>query len=140
MKYRIVKTENGKFRIQVSFLGIFWHFYAEPTVYYSNYEKGFVQESLNRTFLYDTKKDAEKTIESVKNGSSFYRKFSIDLLSINEYGNYEYKYFVTKGFFGNVYENYFDTLEEAKCYIDKYWEGKENEEKKNKVKEVLSYY
>lgn len=61
-------------------------------------------------------------------------------MSINDKGNYEYKYFVTKGFFGNVYESYFDTLEEAKCYIDKHWKIKENEEKKNKVKEVLSYY
>ena len=139
MKYRIVKTEDGSFRIQTSFLGLFWHFYAEPTVYYSDYERGFVRESINRSFLYDTKKDAEETIEIIKKGSSFYRKFSIDSLFINDFGTYECKYFVTKGFFGTVYEEYFDTFEDAKKYVDEYWEKKEEEEKKNKVKQVVNY-
>lgn len=141
MKYRIVKTEEGSFRIQQSLLGIFWCFCVEPVAYYSEYENGFVQETIiNMSFLYDTKKEAEKTIEKFKEGSSLYRKYSIDLLFINDYGKYECKYFVTKGFFSHVYERYFDTLEEAKDYIDLYWERKEKEERKNKVKEVVKYY
>lgn len=141
MKYRIVKTENGYYRIQVSLLGLFWHFYSEPKAYYSKYENGFVQETIAKSsFLYDTKKDAEETIEKMKNGSSFYRKFSIDSMFIRDYGKYECKYFITKGFFGTVYKEYFDTLEEVKKHIDDYWEEKENEKKKDKVKEVVSYY
>ena len=141
MKFRIVKTEDGSFRIQTSLFGLFWHFYSEPTVYYSEYENGFVQETIvNRSFLYDTKKEAEETIEKMKKGSSFYRNFSIDSLFIRDLGKYECKYFVTKGFFGTVYKEYFDTLEDAKKHIDSYWEEKENEKKKDKVKKVVSYY
>lgn len=141
MKFRIVKTEDGSFRIQTSLFGLFWHFYSVPTVYYSEYEKGFVQDTIvNRSFLYDTKREAEETIEIMKKGSSFYRKFSIDSMFIKDCGEYECKYFVTKGFFGTVYDEYFDTLEDAKKHIDNYWEKKENEKKKDKVKKVINYY
>lgn len=140
MKYRIVNTEDGSFRIQTSLFGLFWHFYSGPTAFYSKYKNGFVKETkTTRSLLYNNKENAEETIKKIKDGNLIYKKFSIDLMFVYDLGKYECKYFVAK-IFSDVYYNYFGTIEEAKSYVDKYWEEEENKKKKYKVKQVVGYY
>ncbi len=106
MKYRIVKTESGDYRIQESFFGLFWFFTVERNVYYSEYRRGFVTDD-GISYLYNNKNEVERAIKTLKDGSKIYRKYYIDQFRV--YG--EYKYFVSKKIFDDVYYTYYDTLE-----------------------------
>lgn len=135
MKYRIVKTESGDYRIQESFFGLFWLFTIEPRACYSEYRRGFVKYD-GISYLYNNKNEAERAIKTLKEGSEIYRKYYIDQLRVDG----EYKYFVSKKFFDDVYYTYYDTLDEAKASIDEKYQEKERKDNKRKVKEVVKYY
>lgn len=136
MKYRIVKTESGDYRIQNSFFfGLFWKFYAEPVAYYSRYHCAFEVDD-NEHYFYKEQKEAENVIQILKESPIWYKGHYIDAIKVND----TYGYFITKGRFRNsMYKMCYATIEEAKEQIDKDCEEENNEKKKEKIEQVIKY-
>lgn len=141
-KYRIVKTEKDCYVIQKSILfGLFWKLALEPIASYNEYNHGYVFYA-NSLFFYNSISDAEESISIMKKGKRFfYRKNVIKPMRTTNYNllsKYEYRYFV-KPIFADVYKTSFSIFDDAKNYIDKIYEEREECKKKYKVKEIVKY-
>ena len=65
MKYRIVKSKNGKFFIQKKFLGLFWVYYKE-SVFLCNDLTSFNADYFGRCrHVYKTSEEAKETLENL---------------------------------------------------------------------------
>lgn len=143
-KYRIVKTESGDYKIQKSILfGLFWVF-AKETVAELNtypYKHGY-NPGDNGLFNYNSVSDAKKSIHILKGKKRFiYKNYVIKPMKTSSYnilGNYEYRYFVKKKN-DKTYSISFESLEEAKSYVDKKYNEAEEYNKKFRIKEIVKY-
>lgn len=147
-KYRIVKTENGDYKIQKQILfGTFWIFAKEPIVSYLDYIYGYEFDT-NELFSYNSISEAKRAIFFLKQKKLIiYRGFVIRLMKTNLYVNSknEYRYFVKPRFAKFYFASFsYTLLEDAKSYVDATVDAihKDAEEydKRYKVKEVVEYY
>lgn len=70
MKYRIVETEAGTYRIQKSLFGLIWFFVKEKRYKNMGYSKGFCVYS-KAVYDYKTQELAEQTLERIKSKISY---------------------------------------------------------------------
>lgn len=137
MKYRIVKMENGSYRIQSSLLGLFWSFCAEPIAVYDKYKMTHVRGD-GQYWIYENSSEAEEAINVMKENYVEYKNHYIDHIKV-EGGMY--KYFIMKGLFKNDYGLWgYDTLKEAKEAIDEKCRCEDNEKNGEKVASVVKTF
>ena len=142
-KYRIVKTENGDYKIQKSILfGLFWVFAKEPIASYSKYRNGY--EFDEKLFSYNSISEARNAISFMKKKKRvIYRGYVIRLFKTNSYNllrNYEYRYFVMPRSAESYPASFsYTLLEDAKYYVDAKYKDEEEYNKRYKVKEIVEY-
>ena len=145
MKYRIVKTESGDYKIQKSILfGLFWVFAEEPMASYSEYRNGYEFDE-DGLFSYNSISEARNAISFMKRKKRvIYRGYVIRLMKTSAYNilrNYEYRYFVKPRSAESYPASFsYTSFEDAKSYVDAKYKDEEEYNKRYKVKEVVNYY
>lgn len=143
-KYRIVKTENGDYKIQKSILfGLFWAFAKEPIASYNEYRHGYEFDE-NGLFSYISVSEARKAISFMKRKKRIiYRGYVIRLMKTDSYNllrNYEYRYFVKPRSSESYPASFsYTSFEDAKSYVDQEYKDVEEYNKRYKVKEIVKY-
>ena len=144
MKYRIVKTENGDYKIQKSILfGLFWVFAKEPIASYNEYRHGYEFDE-NGLFSYNSISEARNAISFMKMKKRvIYRGYVIRLMKTDSYNLlriYEYRYFVKPRSAESYPASFrYSSFEEAKSYVDAKYKDEEEYNKRYKVKEIVKY-
>lgn len=135
MKYRIVETEGGTYRIQKSLFGLIWFFVKEKR--YKRNAFDFFVEYASWVIDYKTEKEAKESLEKIKN-EIVYKGYHI-LYGITECG--QHAYFIptkkNRKIFA-LYDAFQRTMDDVKYWLDIREKNKEFEKKKYKVKRILA--